>query len=59
MKSEFIANVSHELRTPLALISMYSETLQMGRIKDEQKKMHYLNVINEKQDGYPDLLTVS
>lgn len=48
MKSEFIANVSHELRTPLALISMYSETLQMGRIKDEEKKMHYLNVINEE-----------
>lgn len=48
MKSEFIANVSHELRTPLALISMYSETLQMGRIKDEEKKMQYLNVINEE-----------
>ncbi len=45
MKTEFIANVSHELRTPLALISMYAETLQMGRIKDDSKKAEYINTI--------------
>lgn len=31
IKSDFVSNVSHELRTPLALISMYSETLEMER----------------------------
>jgi len=45
MKTEFIANVSHELRTPLALISMYAETLQLGRITDENKKQEYINTI--------------
>lgn len=45
LKSEFISNVSHEIRTPLALINMYSETLEMGRIASEEKKMEYYKVI--------------
>jgi len=46
MKSEFVSNVSHEIRTPLAVVNMYSETLQMGRIKTEEKKQEYYKVIN-------------
>jgi two-component system phosphate regulon sensor histidine kinase PhoR len=48
MKSDFVANVSHELRTPLALIRMYAETLELGRItaKDKQKK-YYRTIMNE------------
>lgn len=50
IKSEFISNVSHEIRTPLALVSMYAETLEMDRIKDENKKKEYYKVIfNETQ----------
>jgi two-component system phosphate regulon sensor histidine kinase PhoR len=50
IKSDFISNVSHEIRTPLALVSMYAETLEMDRIKDEKKKKEYYNVIfNETQ----------
>jgi two-component system, OmpR family, phosphate regulon sensor histidine kinase PhoR len=50
IKSEFISNVSHEIRTPLALISMYAETLDMGRVKTEEKKTEYYQVIyNEAQ----------
>lgn len=50
IKSEFIANVSHEIRTPLALISMYIETLEMGRIKTTEKITEYYNIIaNETQ----------
>ncbi len=45
IKSDFVSNVSHELRTPLAMISMYSETLMMDRIKDEEKKKEYYEVI--------------
>lgn len=45
LKSEFISNVSHEIRTPLALISMYIETLEMGRIKSEDKVKEYYQVI--------------
>jgi two-component system phosphate regulon sensor histidine kinase PhoR len=45
MKSDFVSNVSHEIRTPLALISMYIETLEMGRVKSAEKTKEYYNVI--------------
>jgi len=41
MKSDFVSNVSHELRTPLALIRMFAETLEMDRLKSEDKKKEY------------------
>lgn len=44
-KSTFVSNVSHELRTPLALIRMFAETLEMGRLKDEEKKQEYYRTI--------------
>jgi two-component system phosphate regulon sensor histidine kinase PhoR len=45
MKSDFVSSVSHEIRTPLALISMYIETLEMGRVKEPSKVKEYYNVI--------------
>ncbi len=48
IKSEFISNVSHEIRTPLALISMYIETLEMGRIKSQEKIREYYRVIYQE-----------
>lgn len=50
IKSEFVSNVSHELRTPLALISMFSETLSMGRVKSEEKRNEYYNIIHNETD---------
>lgn len=47
-KSDFVSNVSHEIRTPLALISMFSETLEMGRITSEEKKMEYYRIIRKE-----------
>ncbi len=44
-KSDFVSNVSHELRTPLALISMFAETLLLGRVKTEEKKSEYIEII--------------
>lgn len=46
LKSEFVSNVSHEIRTPLAVINMYSETLEMGRVNDEAKKHEYYKIIH-------------
>lgn len=46
IKSDFVSNVSHELRTPLSLISMFAETLQMGRVKTEEKKNEYYSIIH-------------
>ena len=45
LKSDFVSSVSHEIRTPLALITMYIETLEMGRITDKGKIQEYYNVI--------------
>lgn len=48
IKSDFVSNVSHELRTPLALISMFSETLEMNRVKTEEKRQEYYNIISQE-----------
>lgn len=48
IKSEFVSNVSHELRTPLALINMFAETLSMGRVKTEEKKQEYYQIISRE-----------
>jgi two-component system phosphate regulon sensor histidine kinase PhoR len=48
LKSDFVSGVSHEIRTPLALISMYIETLEMGRVKNAEKiKEYYAVILNE------------
>lgn len=50
LKSDFVANVSHELRTPLALIRMYAETLEMGRLTGEDKrKEYYATIVRESE----------
>ena len=45
MKSAFISNVSHEMKTPLALISMYAETLESGKISAPDKIRDYYRTI--------------
>ena len=44
-KSAFVSNVSHELKTPLALIRLFAETLQSGRIKKPEKIQEYYRII--------------
>jgi two-component system phosphate regulon sensor histidine kinase PhoR len=45
LKTDFVSNVSHEIRTPLALISMYIESLEMGRVKNKEKTHEYYRII--------------
>ncbi len=44
-KADFVANVSHELKTPLTSIRMFSELLSEGRVKEEDRRRHCLEVI--------------
>ncbi|MGB5895183.1 MAG: HAMP domain-containing sensor histidine kinase, partial [Ignavibacteriaceae bacterium] len=48
IKSDFVSSVSHELRTPLALISMFSETLEMDRVNSDEKKQEYYTIISQE-----------
>jgi len=48
LKSDFVSNVSHELRTPLSLISMFAETLEMDRVRTEEKKKEYYSIISQE-----------
>jgi signal transduction histidine kinase len=50
LKSDFVSNVSHELRTPLALIRLYAETLELGRIKTKEKKQEYYRIIRKESE---------
>jgi two-component system phosphate regulon sensor histidine kinase PhoR len=48
IKADFVSNVSHELRTPLSLISMFAETLEMDRVKNENKRREYYKIISQE-----------
>ncbi len=50
LKSDFVSNVSHELRTPLALIRLYAETLELGRITTHEKKEEYYRIIRKESE---------
>jgi signal transduction histidine kinase len=56
LKSDFVANVSHELRTPLALIRLYAETLELGRLTSTEKYHEYFRIIREESERLTGLI---
>ena len=46
LKSNFVASVSHDLKTPLALIQLFAETLELGRVRTPERAHEYYNIIN-------------
>jgi two-component system phosphate regulon sensor histidine kinase PhoR len=47
IRADFISNVSHEIRTPLALISVYIETILLGRVKHDKLREYYQVIFQE------------
>ena len=56
LKADFVSNVSHELRTPLALIRLYAETLELGRINTDEKKEQYYRIIRKESERLTSLI---
>ena len=48
MKSNFVSSVSHDLKTPLALIQLFAETLELGRLKNTDRAQEYYRIINSE-----------
>lgn len=46
LKSNFVASVSHDLKTPLALIQLFAETLELGRVRSSDRAQEYYRIIN-------------
>ncbi len=55
-KSDFVSNVSHELRTPLALIRLYAETLELGRVTNPDKQQEYYCTIRKESERLTSLI---
>lgn len=45
LKSDFLSNISHELKTPLTSITMFVETLLMGRTSSKEEQIECLQII--------------
>ena len=48
LKSNFVASVSHDLKTPLALIQLFAETLELGRVRTPDRAQEYYRIINSE-----------
>ena len=48
LKSNFVASVSHDLKTPLALIQLFAETLELGRVRTQERAHEYYRIINSE-----------
>jgi len=47
-RADFASSVSHELRTPLAQIRMFTETLLLGRVRNDAERRRSLEIIDQE-----------
>jgi len=50
MKSDFVSTVSHEFKSPLTSIRQLSEMLQTGRVRSEERRQRYYDVLLEQSE---------
>jgi signal transduction histidine kinase len=48
MRAEFVSGVSHELRTPLAQIRMFTDTLLLGRVRNDTESRRSLEIVSRE-----------
>lgn len=48
LKSDFVSTVSHELKSPLTSIRHLAELLAAGKVRSDDRKQEYYNVIQEQ-----------
>lgn len=48
LRQDFVASVSHELRTPLAQVRLFTETLKLGRTKNQAQRAWALDNIDRE-----------
>jgi signal transduction histidine kinase len=56
MRTGFIASVSHELRTPLTQISMFGETLMLGRERSDAERKQFAAIIHRESSRLASLV---
>lgn len=56
LKSDFVDSASHTLKTPLTRIRMMAEKMELGWLKDEEKKKEYFRAILSETDRMTEMI---